>query len=217
MAACEVLCSMSLLRQSNEVSDSSSLLQLRSVGWRTLARAQSAASSSRLQERSGSTLRLLYRRMLRALFQTNLAGFQWSGSSRLISLLVVALVTSADSRCHALRTQGPLRASNAVPGLNCFLLRPTAFPYNLLQGTGGNALRDVTGDSGLFFSGLRLEDFLFFFVAIAAGLFPRASHGHSAIRRPNVPSPGKTTDDRYVGTYAAKNASYGPVWSVHRC
>ena len=136
MAACEFFGSISLVRRSNGVSGSSSLLQRRLVGRRTVARAQPVAASYRSQERSGSMSRLFSRRMQRGPFRTNLAGLDWFGSSALINLLVVYLAGSADSRCPSLRNQGPQRASNAAHGPNSFLLRPAGFPYTRPQGLG---------------------------------------------------------------------------------
>jgi hypothetical protein len=217
MAAFKFIGSKPLLRRTNGVASSSLLLQLRLVARRTLARVHFVAPSWPLQVRSDSTLRLLFRRTPLGLFRTNLAGLGWAGSSRLINLLVVHLAASAASRCSSLLNQGPLRASNTALGLNTFLLRPTAFHYAWPQRSGGKTARDLIDDSGLFFSDLRFEAFLFFFVAIALLRCIPASQGDSAIRRPNVSPQAKTTDHRYAWTYITRSTRYGTVWRARRC
>ena len=199
------------------VSGSSSLLLLRPVGRTSLARARSVAPSCCRKAHSGWISQPLSRRMPHGPFQTNLAGLGWSGSSRLISLLVVNLATSASSCCPCLLNQGPLRASNTTYGLKCFLLRPTAFHYAWLQGSGGYARRGLTDESGLIFNDLRLEDFLLFFAAIAFLLCSPATQADSAIRRPNVSSRAKAP--RYTGawTYAKEKPSLGLVRSALSC
>jgi hypothetical protein len=204
------------LGKSYRGSGSSSLQPLRPVGWRSLARAHSVAPSCHPQARSGSTSRSFSRRMPRGPFRTNLAELSWSGSSAIINLLVVNLAASAFSRRRSLRNQGSLRASKTTHGLNCFLLRPTAFHHAWLQGSGGYALRGLTDDSGLFFSDLRLEDFLLFFAAIAVLLCSPATQADSAIRRPNVSSRAKLTRYRCEWTYAKQNSSLGLVRSAPR-
>ena len=205
------------LRNSSGLSGSSSLLPLRPVGWTSLARAHSVAPSCRRQAHSGWISQSLSRRMPHGPFQTNLAGLGWSGSSRLISLLVVNLATSASSCCPCLLNEGPLRAGKTTCGLKCFLLRPTAFHYAWLQGSGGYARRGFTGESGLFFNDLRLEDFLLFFAAIAFLLCSPATQADSAIRRPNVSSRAKAPRYTGVWTYAKEKPRLGLVRSALSC
>jgi hypothetical protein len=188
IAAFEFLGSLPFLRRSKGVSGSNSLLPLRLVGRRTRARAQSVAPWRRLQDHSASTLRLLSRRMLRALFQMNLALLEWFRSSGLINLLVVHLGASDDSLSPSLLNHGPQRASNAAHGPNCFLLRPTAFHYMAPQGSGEITVRGLAAASGLFVSNLRAANFLALFAASAVLLRIPASQGDSAIERPNVSS-----------------------------
>jgi hypothetical protein len=111
LAALKSFGSKLLPSRSNGVPGSSSLPQLRPVGWRSLARAQSVAPSCWSQVRSGSTSQSSCRRMPRAPSPTNPAELDWSGSSGLINLLVHHLAASAVSRCPSLLDQGPLRAS----------------------------------------------------------------------------------------------------------
>jgi hypothetical protein len=47
---------------------------------------------------------------------------------------------------------------HAVPGPNCFLFRPAAFRYRLLQGSGGYTRSGLTAKSALFFNTLRALD-----------------------------------------------------------
>src|SRR5580704_11454480 len=47
---------------------------------------------------------------------------------------------------------------HAVPGPNCFLFRPAAFRYTLLQGSGGYTRSGLTAKSALFFNTLRALD-----------------------------------------------------------
>ena len=83
-AAYEFLDSMPVLRRSSGVMGSSLLLQLRLIDQRTREPAQSVAPPCWLQDRSYSTSRLIFRKMLRALFQRNLALL---GSCRSFGLL----------------------------------------------------------------------------------------------------------------------------------
>ena len=55
---------------------------------------------------------------------------------------------------------------HAVPGPNCFLFRPAAFRYTLLQGSGGYTRSDLTAKSALFFNTLRALDLPLFCAAI---------------------------------------------------
>jgi hypothetical protein len=223
MAALECLGSQRVLRRSIGLSGPNSLRQLRLVGRRSLARARSVASSRQPAARSASTLRLSFRRMLRGPSRTNLAAQGGSGSSGLINLLVFHLAASADSRCPSLLNQGPLRAGNAVPGPNYFLLSPTAFHHlTRLIESGGYTVRGLTGESGLFFSDLRAADFLLFFAAIVRLTGTLALQRDSAIRRPNVSPLAKTADDRILRTYApqfaTRNTSPIPIgcWILQR-
>jgi hypothetical protein len=204
MAVFKLLGAQLLLRRSSGLSDSNSLQQLRLVGPRPLARARSVAPSRQPAARSASTSRLPYQRMLRGLFRTNLLALGGSGSSGLINLLVFQLAASAVSGCPSLLNQGPLRASNAVPAPNYFLLRPTAFHHTWLHRSGGYALSGLIGESALFCSDLRAVDFLLFFADIARLLVSLPTQGRSAIRRPNVSSMAKPTDRRHGWTYARK-------------
>jgi len=217
MANFEFLASQRVLRRSSGLSGSSSLQQLRLVGRRSLAGARSVAPSWQPAARSALTLRLPFRKMLRGPSRTNLAALGGSGSSGLINLLVFHLAASADSRCPSLLNQGPLRAGNAVPGPNYFLLSPTAFHHlTRLIESGGYTVRGLTGESVLFFNDLRTVDFLLFFAAIARLTGTLTSQRDSAIRRPNVSPLAKTADDRIPRTYtpqfATRNTSPIPIW-----
>jgi NADH-quinone oxidoreductase subunit I len=218
MVTLEFLGSQRVLRRSNGLSGSSSLRQRRLVGRRSLARARSVVPSRQPAARSASTSRLSFRRMLRGPSRTNLAALGGSGSSGLINLLVFHLAASADSRCQSLLNQGPLRAGNAVPGPNYFLLSPTAFhhPTRLME-SGGYTVRGLTAESGLFFSDLRAAAFLLFFAAIARLTGTLTSQRDSAIRRPNVSSLAKTTHDRIPRTHAPQLATCNTSPIPHWC
>jgi hypothetical protein len=212
MATCEFLGSQRVLLRPSGLLGSSSLRQLRLVGPRSLAQARSVAPSRQPAARSASPSRLPFRRTLRGLFRTNPAALGGSGSSGLINLLVFHLAATVVSRRPFLPNQGPLRASNAVSEPNYFLLQPTSFHHpTRLMGSGGYTVRGLMGESALFVSELRPEDFRAFFVAIARLLRNRASQGDSAIRRPNVSPPAETTDRRYAWAYDPENTRCGPV------
>jgi hypothetical protein len=80
MAVFEFLGSQRVLRRSNGLPGSSSLLRQRLAGRTPRARAHSVAPSYQPALRLASTSRLIYRRTLRGLSQTNLPALDGSGS-----------------------------------------------------------------------------------------------------------------------------------------
>lgn len=174
------------------------LAGLRSRGW-----ARCGVSARQPPEQSGSKLPLRSRKRRRGLFQTSLPALPWFVSSGLINLLLLRPAISFQPRSSSHPNQGLRRAGTAVPAPNCFPLRLTSFRYTWAQGSGGNARRGFTAESGLFLSALRAGDFLLFFAAIAVLLGVRLTQGDSAIQRPNVSSHLHSAKHTCAWTYAA--------------
>jgi hypothetical protein len=176
---------------------------LRLAGLRFRGWARCGVFARRLPGQSGLRLAWCCRKRLRGLFRTNLPALSWFVSSGLINLLLLRPAINVQPRFASHPKQGLRRAGTAVPAPNCFLLRPTTFHYTWAQGSGGNARRGFTGESGLFLSALRAGDFLLFFAAIAVLLGVRLTQRDSAIQRPNVSSHLHCAKRRGAWTYAA--------------
>jgi hypothetical protein len=177
------------------------MLRFRSLVRRFLAPVCRVVSTRRAQECSVSKSCSRFQKMRCGPSQTNLAALQCFVPSGLINLLVVRLAISVQPSYPTHRNQGPQRAGTAVPDLNCFPLRPVAFPYMRPQGFGGNTVSGLTGERALFLSDLRVLEVLLFFAAIAILLCISAAQEDSAIHRPNVSSPAKAANRRCNWTY----------------
>ena len=207
IAGVKSLGSRILARRSNGRSGSSLLLRLRLVGWKTLSLARSGVPSCRLQARSGSTSRPSSRKMPPGPFQTNLAELGWSDSSGLINLLAV----------HFLKLKGRMQLTVRSLDQNIsYCIQPSSLiPAN--EDLAEIPCDAKTREIALFFSNLRPEKLSLVLAALAVRLCNPVAHVDSAIRRPDVSSLGKTTDDRYPWTYAHQNLGGRPIQRVRYC
>ena len=87
-------------------------------------------SSRPMLARSGSELRLQFRKTRCALFQTNLPAFHWSVSSGLINLLVVCLAISLQPHYLTLSKQGP-RGLARGPWTKMFPIPSSGLPLHV--------------------------------------------------------------------------------------